>query len=121
MNTHRPPKLLDQVRQRIRFLHYSRRTEQAYVHWIRRYILFHNKRHPKEMGGDEVSSFLNYLANRENVSASTQNLALTAIIFLYKQILEIDIGNIPGFHYAKNYGILVYIFPWAFRSFSKAS
>jgi site-specific recombinase XerD len=84
MESKNPPKLLDQVKQRIRFLHYSKHTGTSYVHWIRRYILFHNKRHPKEMGGEELSSFLNYLANKENVSASTQNQALSAIIFLYK-------------------------------------
>lgn len=77
--------LVVEVRQKIRFLHYSRKTEQSYTHWIRRYILFHNKRHPKDMGGDEVSSFLNYLVNKENVAASTQNQALAAIVFLYKQ------------------------------------
>jgi len=101
MDGQQSPKLLDLVREKIRFLHYSRKTEQAYVHWIRRYILFHNKRHPREMGGIEISSFLNYLANRETVSASTQNQALTAIIFLYKQILEIDIGELPEFQYAR--------------------
>lgn len=101
MDGRQPPRLLDQVRQKIRFLHYSRKTEQAYVHWIRRYIIFHNKRHPKDMGGDEIASFLNYLANRDNVSASTQNQALTAIVFLYKQILEIDVGRLPDFQYAR--------------------
>tara|TARA_R110002072_G_scaffold30092_2_gene94231 strand:- start:17170 stop:18141 length:972 start_codon:yes stop_codon:yes gene_type:complete len=101
MDANRPPKLLEQVRQKIRFLHYSRKTEQSYVQWIRRYILFHGKRHPKELGGEELSSFLNYLANKENVSASTQNQALSAIIFLYKQILDIDVGEIPEFQYAR--------------------
>ncbi len=101
MESKNPPKLLDQVKQRIRFLHYSKHTGTSYVHWIRRYILFHNKRHPKEMGGEELSSFLNYLANKENVSASTQNQALSAIIFLYKQILDIDVGEIPEFQYAR--------------------
>jgi integron integrase len=101
MDSKKTPKLLDQVRQKIHFLHYSRKTEQAYVHWIRRFILFNNKRHPKDMGGEEVSTFLNYLVNKENVSASTQNQALTAIIFLYKQILNIDVGEIPEFQYAK--------------------
>jgi len=101
MDVNRPPKLLDQVRQKIRFLHYSGKTEQSYVQWIRRYILFHGKRHPKDMGGEELASFLNYLANKENVSASTQNQALTAIIFLYKQILDIDVGEIPEFQYAR--------------------
>ena len=101
MDVKEPPKLLDQVRQKIRYLHYSIKTEQSYIQWIRRYILFHGKRHPKEMGGGEVSSFLNYLVNKENVSASTQNQALSAIIFLYKQILDIDVGEIPEFQYAR--------------------
>jgi len=101
MDVNRPTKLLDQVRQKIRFLHYSRKTEQSYVQWIRRYILFHNKRHPKEMGAEELANFLNYLVNKENVSASTQNQALSAIIFLYKQILDIDIGELPEFKYAR--------------------
>ena len=81
MEQKQPPKPLDLVRQKIRFLHYSNKTEQAYLLWIRRYIIFHGKRHPKEMGETELSSFLNYLVNKENVSASTQNQALTAIIF----------------------------------------
>lgn len=101
MDRDRPPKLLDQIRQKIRFLHYSRKTEQAYVQWVRRYILFHGKRHPRDMGGEEISSFLNYLANKENVSASTQNQALTAIIFLYKHILDVDVGQLPEFKYAR--------------------
>jgi len=96
-----PPKLLDQVRQKIRFLHYSRKTEQSYIHWIRRFILFHNKRHPKDMNGEEIASFLNYLANNENVAASTQNQALAAIIFLYKHIINIDVSEIPEFQYAR--------------------
>lgn len=97
----KPPKLLDQVKEKIRFLHYSRETEKSYVHWIRRYILFHNKRHPKDMGGKELARFLNYLVNKENVAASTQNQALASIIFLYKQILDIDVGEIPEFQYAR--------------------
>jgi integron integrase len=101
MDNHHSPKLLDQVRQKIRFLHYSIKTEQAYTYWIKRYILFHDKRHPKDMGGEGITSFLNYLANRENVSASTQNQALTAIIFLYKHILDTDVGELPIFQYAK--------------------
>lgn len=101
MDVKQSPKLLDQVRQKIRYLHYSIKTEQSYVQWIRRYILFHGKRHPKDMGGEEVSSFLNYLVNKENVSASTQNQALSAIIFLYKHILNVDVGEIPEFQYAR--------------------
>ncbi len=97
----KPPKLLDQVRQKIRFLHYSRKTEVAYVHWIKRFIFFNNKRHPKDMGEVEISSFLSYLANRENVAASTQNQALSAIVFLYKQVLGMDVNTLPEFQYAK--------------------
>ena len=101
MDSKQPPKLLDRVRQKIRYLHYSIKTEEAYILWIRRYILFHGKRHPKEMGEVELSSFLNYLVNKENVSASTQNQALTAIIFLYKQVLNIELGELPEFQYAR--------------------
>ena len=82
-----PPKLLDQVRQRIRVLHYSIRTEKSYVDWIKRYILFHGKRHPKDMGRPEVEAFLTHLATERNVAANTQNLALAAILFLYKEVL----------------------------------
>ena len=86
-----PPKLLDQVVAEIRFKHYSRRTELTYTHWIKRYILFHGKRHPKEMGASEIEAFLSALATDRNVSASTQNLALSSILFLYKEVLEIDL------------------------------
>lgn len=82
------PRLLDQVRELIRIRHYSIRTEQAYVQWIRRYILFHHKRHPRELGADEVTAFLSYLAVRRNVAASTQNQALNAILFLYRDVLK---------------------------------
>lgn len=95
------PKLLELVRRKIRFLHYSRKTEQAYVQWIRRFILFHGKRHPRDMGADEITGFLNYLSNEENVSASTQNQALTAIIFLYKHILYTEVGLLQDFQYAR--------------------
>ncbi len=88
----RPPKLLDRVRQAIRTRHYSRRTEEAYVLWIRRYILFHGKRHPREMGAAEVSAFLTSLAVDRKVSASTQSQALSAILFLYQEVLG---GDLP--------------------------
>ena len=88
------PKLLDQVRRAVRVRHYSIRTERTYVDWIQRYILFHNKRHPKDMGGPEINAFLSHLATNRNVAASTQNQALNAIIFLYKRVLEIDIAEI---------------------------
>ncbi len=85
-----PPKLrfLDEVRARIRFKHYSLRTERSYLDWIRRYILFHGKRHPKDMGAAEVTAFLSDLAVHKNVSAGTQNQALSALLFLYKEVLR---------------------------------
>ena len=86
-NVATPPKLLDQVRDRVRLKHYSLRTEQAYVGWIKRYIIFHNKRHPEEMGKLELESFLTSLAVERNVSASTQTQALSALLFLYKEVL----------------------------------
>ncbi|MFZ3321550.1 MAG: integron integrase [Usitatibacter sp.] len=76
------------VSRAIRVRHYSRRTEEAYSHWIRRFILFHGKRHPSGMGGGEVTQFLSHLANHENVAAATQSQALAAILFLYKRVLE---------------------------------
>jgi integron integrase len=83
-----PRKLLDQVRDAIRRKHYSMKTEKAYLRWIRRYILFHHKRHPKDMGREEIEAFLTYLAVDERVAASTQNQALNAILFLYNIVLE---------------------------------
>ena len=83
----RPPKLLDRVRQALRRKHYSYRTEQAYIQWIKRFILFHNKRHPKEMGAPEIEAFLTHLAVEEHVAASTQNQALSALLFLYREVL----------------------------------
>jgi hypothetical protein len=77
------PKLLDEVRQLLRVRHYSYCTEKAYVHWIRRYIFFHGVRHPKEMGAPEVTAFLFHLAAGKGVSPSTQNQALSALLFLY--------------------------------------
>jgi integron integrase len=83
-----PPKLLDQVRQILRTKHYSYRTEQTYIDWIKRFILFHHKRHPRDMGSDEVQAYITYLANERHVAASTQNQALSAIMFLYKYVLQ---------------------------------
>lgn len=91
MGHKRPPKLLDQLRTRIRARHYSLRTEQSYAGWVRRFILFHDKRHPRDMGAPEVEAFLSHLAVDRNVSASTQNQALAAILFLYREILEIEL------------------------------
>jgi Phage integrase, N-terminal SAM-like domain len=104
LSTHAPhaqPKLLDRVRAAIRARHYSIRTEEAYVGWIRRFILFHNKRHPAEMGESEINQFLTHLAVREAVAASTQNQALSAILFLYQEVLERDLDRIDGVVRAK--------------------
>jgi integron integrase len=83
-----PKKLLEQVSDVIRLKHYSYKTEKSYVNWIKRYILFHNKQHPREMSGKEIEEFLTHLAVEENVAASTQNQALNAILFLYKEVLK---------------------------------
>jgi len=85
------PKLLDQMRDRIRVKHYSIRTEQVYCEWVKQFIRFHRYRHPVEMGASEVEAFLSDLAVRRKVSASTQNQALAALLFLYKQVLAIDL------------------------------
>ena len=86
-----PPKLSNLVRRKIRMKHYSIRTEEAYVSWIKRYIYFHNTKHPKDMGRREIEAFLTSLAVQGNVSASTQNQAFSALLFLYKQVLNIDV------------------------------
>ncbi len=95
------PRLMDVVRDRIRVKHYSRRTEESYTHWIKRFILFHQKRHPSEMGAPEVEAFLTSLAVERNVSASTQKQALAAILFLYKEVLAIDLPWLDGITRAK--------------------
>jgi len=84
-------KLLDQVRERIRYLHYSRRTEEAYVHWSRAFIRFHGIRHPAELGGPEVEAFLSWLSNDRGVSVSTHRQALSALLFLYGKVLQLDL------------------------------
>jgi len=91
------PKLLDRVRERIRAKHYSLRTERAYLDWIRRFILFNDKAHPADMSAPEVERFLTHLAVDGRVAAPTQNQALAAILFLYRDVLELDlpwIGNV---------------------------
>ena len=87
-------KLLDQVRDALQLKHYSYRTEQAYVDWITRYILYHGKRHPQDMGSAEVQAFLTHLAVEKNVAASTQNQALSALLFLYREVLHQDLENL---------------------------
>jgi integrase len=91
-----PPRLLDRVRHACRLRHYSLRTEDAYVGWARRFILFHGKRHPLEMGTAEVNQFLTDLAVNGHVSASTQNQAFCALLFLYQKVLEVDPGRLAG-------------------------
>ena len=90
------PKLIDQMRQAMRVKHYSLQTEKSYISWVRRYIFFHDKRHPREMGDTEVQSFLSDLAVHRRVSASTQNQALNALVFLYKQVLKKELGVIDA-------------------------
>ncbi len=95
------PRLLDRLRGAIRRLHYSRRTEEAYIHWTKRFIYFHGKRHPAELGEAAVTAFLNYLATDRNVAASTQNQALSALLFLYKETLGIELDWLDGLVRAK--------------------
>ncbi|MFA6904420.1 MAG: integron integrase [Gallionellaceae bacterium] len=97
----RPVKLLDQVRERIRVLHYSLSTEKTYLYWIKFFILHNNKRHPKDMGAAEVEAFLSHLATQREVSAGTQNQAKHAILFLYKQVLGIELPWLDGITSAK--------------------
>ena len=99
-----PRRLLDDVRSEIRMRHYSFRTQKAYVDWIVRYIRFHGRRHPREMGGDEVKAFLSHLATARQVSPATQAQALSALLFLYKRVLHVDlpwIGDVVRAHRPK--------------------
>lgn len=96
-----PPKLLDQVRARLRVKHYSIRTERSYVDWIKRFILFHGKRHPKDMGAPELEAFLSHLAVDRNVSASTQNQAKSALLFLYREVLGVELAWLENVTQAK--------------------
>ncbi len=105
-STHSPndatsPRLLDRLRGAIRRLHYSRRTEEAYIHWTKRFIYFHGKRHPSELGEADVTAFLNHLATDRNVAAATQNQALSALLFLYKEALGTDLPWLDGLVRAK--------------------
>jgi integron integrase len=95
------PRLMDQVRQVCRLRHLSPRTEEAYTGWIKRYIFYHLKRHPMEIGEQEITQFLSHLAINKHVSASTQNQALNAIIFLYKQVLKKELGSLDDIERAK--------------------
>jgi integrase len=94
-------RLFDQVREVMRLKHYTLRTEQTYLEWIKRFIFFHQKRHPREMGALEVKAFLTDLAVRGKVAASTQNQALNALVFLYRQVLDLSLGEIGEYARAK--------------------
>ena len=94
-------RLLDRVRRVIRTTHYSRRTERAYVYWVQRFVIHHGDRHPDRMGADEVRSFLSHLAVHDRVTASTQNQALCALVFLYGRVLGKDVGSLEGIDRAK--------------------
>src|SRR4051794_36716231 len=91
-----PPRLLDRVRHACRVRHFSLRTEDCYADWVKRFVLFHGKRHPLEMGAAEINQFLTDLAVRRHVSASTQNQAFSALLFLYRHVLDVDPGVIAG-------------------------
>ena len=95
------PKLLDRVRAVARVRHLSLRTEQAYSDWIRRFILFHKKRHPEQMGAEEIRQFLSHLAVEGQVAASTQNVALCALLFLYRDVLGVELPYVEGIQRAK--------------------
>jgi integron integrase len=95
------PRLLEQVQQTIQARHYSPRTQEAYVAWIRRFVLYHGRRHPRELAADEVSAFLTHLAVKRRVSASTQNQALSALLFLYKHVLGMELPWLDGVVRAK--------------------
>jgi integron integrase len=97
----RPPRLLDQLRDATRRRHYSYRTEQTYLHWVKRFIYFHGKRHPADMGADEVTAFLTHLARERSVAASTQNQALAALLFLYGEVLARKLPWMDGIVRAK--------------------
>lgn len=101
MGTRKEPKLLDRVRGAMRVRHMKWNTEKSYVSWIRRFILFHGKRHPAEMGAPEISAFLTHLATKRRVSASTQNQALCALVFLYKPVLGKEVGELEDVVRAK--------------------
>ncbi len=101
MSHQNKPKLLDQVRDLLRVKHYSMSTEKTYIHWIKRFILFHGKRHPLEMAEEEIGAFLTHLAVKEKVAASTQNQALSALLFLYRKVLNREFGWLDNVERAK--------------------
>ena len=90
------PRLLDQLREALALRHRSRRTQEAYEDWVRRFIIFHGKRHPRELGAEKITAFLNHLASQRHVSPSTQNQALSALVFLYRRVLGVEVGELGG-------------------------
>jgi integron integrase len=104
------PKLFEQVTDLMRRRYYSHRTESTYIHWMRRFILFHEKRHPSEMGAPEITEFLNHLSGKCKVAASTQNQALAALLFLYREVLKIDLPWLGELEYAKRPARLPVVF-----------
>ena len=94
LETGRKPKLMDNLREALRSRHYSHRTEQTYCHWVKRFIFFHKVRHPAEMAEPEINAFLTHLAVKEKVSASTQNQALSALLFLYRHVIGREVGDL---------------------------
>ena len=96
IGTKTPSGLFETMHATLRRLHYSPRTEEAYVGWVRAFVRFHNRRHPREMGAPEITAFLNFLAVEKRVAASTQNQALCAIVFLYRHVLELDFDWLEG-------------------------
>lgn len=101
MSQPQPPRLLDQVRQSIRLRHFSLKTEKSYLHYIRDFILFHHKRHPREMGADDIRAYRSHLEIERQVAASTQTVALSALLFLYRHVLEIEQPDIDDIEHAK--------------------
>ena len=96
-----PPRLLQQVREKIRYKHYSIRTESAYVEWVKRFIFFHERRHPRDMGAAEIERFLTHLAVEGKVAAATQNQAKSALLFLYREVLEVQLPWLDNVESAK--------------------
>lgn len=103
--------LMDEVRRVLRVHHYSLRTERTYLQWVKRFILFHGKKHPRELGEKEITVFLSYLAVENNVAASTQNQALSAVLFLYKKVLMIDLEWLDNVIRAKRPARLPVVLP----------
>ena len=113
MPSSQPPRLLDQVRNAIRLRHFSLSTEKSYVYYIRDFIIFHGKRHPKEMGVVEIRAYLSHLATQRNVAASTQTVALSALLFLYRHVLNIELPYIDNIERAKRSKRLPVVFTQA--------